>query len=95
MLRRFLRSCNTKLKTSCNLSLIDISDKALSNNNIMVSSTSACHSSKEKGSYVVASLGKSEKAINNTIRVSLDSSNTIEEIDILVSILDEIIGEIR
>lgn len=69
--------------------------EALSNNNIMVSSTSACHSSKEKGSYVVASLGKSEKAINNTIRVSLDSSNTIEEIDILVSILDEIIGEIR
>ena len=69
--------------------------EALSNNNIMVSSTSACHSSKEKGSYVVASLGKSEKAINNTIRVSLDSSNTIEEIDTFVSILDEIIGEIR
>ncbi len=69
--------------------------EALSNNNIMVSSTSACHSSKEKGSYVVASLGKGEKAINNTIRVSLDSSNTIEEIDTFVSILDEIIGEIR
>ncbi|MBO5577911.1 MAG: cysteine desulfurase [Bacilli bacterium] len=69
--------------------------EALSNNNIMVSSTSACHSSKEKGSYVVASLGKSEKAINNTIRVSLDSSNTMEEIDTFVSILDEIIGEIR
>ena len=69
--------------------------EALSNNNIMVSSTSACHSSKEKGSYVVASLGKSEKAINNTVRVSLDSSNTMEEIDTFVSILDEIIGEIR
>ena len=61
----------------------------------MVSSTSACHSSKEKGSYVVASLGKSEKAINNTVRVSLDSTNTMEEIDTFVSILDEIIGEIR
>lgn len=69
--------------------------EALSNSNIMVSSTSACHSSKEKGSYVVASLGKSEKAINNTVRVSLDSSNTMEEIDTYVSILDEIIGEIR
>ena len=69
--------------------------EALSNNNIMVSSVSACHSSKEKGSYVVKSLGKSDKISNNTIRVSLDSTNTIEEIDIFISILEQIIGEIR
>lgn len=69
--------------------------EALSNNNIMVSSTSACHSSKEKGSYVVKSLGKSDKVSNNTVRVSLDYSNTEEEIDILISTLDRIIGEIR
>ena len=69
--------------------------EALSNNNIMVSSVSACHSSKEKGSYVVKSLGKSERISNNTIRVSLDSTNTIEEIDIFISTLEQIIGEIR
>ena len=69
--------------------------EALSNNNIMVSSTSACHSSKEKGSYVVKSLNKSDRAANNTIRVSLDRSNTIEEIEIFINTLNQIIGEIR
>ena len=69
--------------------------EALSNANIMVSSVSACHSSKEVGSYVVKSLGKSEKAINNTIRVSFSYMNTLEEVDILISTLDKIIGDIR
>ena len=69
--------------------------EALSNNNIMVSSVSACRSSKEKGSYVVKALGKEDKIANNTIRVSLDYTNTEEEIDILISTLEKIIGEIR
>ena len=69
--------------------------EALSNNNIMVSSTSACHSSKEVGSYVVKSLGKSESISKNTIRVSLDASNTIEEMKYFIETLDRIIGEIR
>ena len=69
--------------------------EALSNNNIMVSSVSACHSSKEKGSYVVKSIGKDDKVANNTIRVSLDYSNTLEEVDMFISTLEKIIGEIR
>ena len=69
--------------------------EALSNAGIMVSSISACHSSKEKGSYVVASLKKSENVYNNTVRVSLDYLNTMEEIDTLVSTLDKIIKDIR
>ena len=69
--------------------------EALSNNGIMVSSISACHSSKEKGSYVVASIGKSEQIANNTIRVSIDYLNTKEEIDTLVSTLDKIMKDIR
>ena len=69
--------------------------EALSNAGIMVSSISACHSSKEKGSYVVKSLGKDEKVFNNTVRVSLDYLNTKEEIDTLVSTLDKIIKDIR
>ena len=69
--------------------------EALSNMNIMVSSTSACHSSKQKGSYVVASLGKNEKVSMNTIRVSLDASNTLEEMNYFISCLDKIIGEIK
>ena len=69
--------------------------EALSNNGIMVSSISACHSSKEKGSYVVKSLNKDERVFNNTVRVSLDYLNTTEEIDTLVSTLDKIIKDIR
>lgn len=69
--------------------------EALSNAGIMVSSISACHSSKEKGSYVVASLGKNELISNNTVRVSLDYLNTNKDIDTLVSTLDKIIKDIR
>ena len=69
--------------------------EALSNYGVMVSSVSACHSSKEKGSYVVASLGKSDVAINNTIRVSLDYTNTKEEVEEFLTLLDKIVGEIR
>ena len=69
--------------------------EALSNQGIMVSSVSACHSSKEKKSYVVEALGKSDKVSNNTIRVSLDYTNTDEEMDYFLSLLDKIIGEIR
>lgn len=69
--------------------------EALSNAGIMVSSISACHSSKEKGSHVVSSLGKSESISHNTIRVSLDYLNTVEEIDTFMSTLDKIIKDIR
>lgn len=69
--------------------------EALSNNGVMVSSVSACHSSKEKGSYVLKALGRSELFSNNTIRISMDYSNTKEEILEFLSILDKAIGEIR
>ena len=69
--------------------------EALSNANIMVSSTSACHSSKQKGSYVVKAIGKSDNIANNTVRVSFSYLNTLEEVDALINNLDKIIGEIR
>ena len=69
--------------------------EALSNQGIMVSATSACHSSKEKGSYVVNCLTDDMNRVNNTIRVSLDYTNTMDEIDEFLSKLDKIIGEIR
>ena len=69
--------------------------EALSRSGVMVSSTSACHSSKEKGSYVVKSLGKSDNISNNTIRVSFSYLNTKEEVETLVKELDTVIGAIR
>ena len=69
--------------------------EALSNNGIMVSSISACHSSKEKGSHVVKALGKSEKIAGNTIRVSLSYLNNKEDMETFIKTLDSIIGAIR
>ena len=69
--------------------------EALSNENIMVSSTSACHSKGERFSYVVKALNKPEQIYKNTIRVSFDESNTLEEIEIFLEKLDRIIGEIK
>ncbi|MCQ2814797.1 MAG: cysteine desulfurase [Bacilli bacterium] len=69
--------------------------EALSNEGIMVSSVSACHSSKEKESYVVRAMGKSEQIARNTIRVSFDSENTLEDVEIFIETLDNIIKKIR
>ena len=69
--------------------------EALSNNGIMVSSISACHSSKEKGSHVVKALGKGEKIAGNTIRVSLSYLNNKEDMETFIKTLDNIIGAIR
>lgn len=69
--------------------------EALSNKGIMVSSKSACHSSKEKGSYVVYEMTNDNKIAMNTIRVSFGYQNTLEEVDELCSSLEEIVAGIR
>ena len=69
--------------------------EALSNAGIMVSSISACHSKKEKGSHVVKSLGKSDAISNNTIRVSFSFENNGEDVALFIENLERIIGEIK
>ena len=69
--------------------------EALSNKGIMVSSTSACHSHKEKGSYVVYEMTNDEKLSRNTIRVSFGWQNTLEEVNTLCDALEEIVAGIR
>lgn len=69
--------------------------EALSNRNIMVSSISACHSQKEKISYVVKAMKDDDALAHNTIRVSFDGINTIDEVEILINALLKIIGDIR
>ena len=69
--------------------------EALSNENIMISSTSACHSKGEKYSYVVKTLGKEEQVYKNTLRVSFDETNTEEEVKFFLDKLDKIVGEVK
>lgn len=69
--------------------------EGLSNKGIMVSSTSACHARGETGSYVVKALGKDEKISHNTIRVSLDEANTLDEMNKFIESLEEIERNIK
>ena len=69
--------------------------EALSNRNIFVSSISACHSSGEPMSYVVKALRKDDILAHNTIRISFDSQNTVEEIDMFIKEFKEIIGGLK
>ena len=69
--------------------------EGLSNKNIMVSSISACHSRREAISHVVEAMNKGENLSHNTVRLSLDESNTIEEAKIFIEELDKLIRGIK
>jgi cysteine desulfurase len=69
--------------------------EALSNEGIMVSSVSACHSKGEPLSHVIMALTNNSDLAHNTLRISLDSSNKLEEIDILIENLHRVIGGVR
>lgn len=69
--------------------------EALSLNKIYVSSVSACNSKKEAMSYVVKAIGKSDLLAHNTIRLSLDNENNLEQIDVFLATLKEILESIR
>jgi len=69
--------------------------EALSNRDIYVSSISACHSSGEPVSYVVEALRHDYVLAHNTIRISFDPCNTLEEVAIFIKEFKAIIGEIK
>lgn len=69
--------------------------EGLSREGIMVSSVSACHSKGEKRSYVVYEMSHDENLAHNTIRISLDESNTLDDINLLITSLDKIVKGIR
>ncbi len=69
--------------------------EGLSNKNIMVSSISACHSRREAISHVVEAMGKGESLSHNTVRISIDSNNTIEEAKTLINELDNLVRGIK
>ena len=69
--------------------------EGLSNKNIMVSSISACHSRKEAISHVVEAMGKGEMLSHNTIRISLDYTNSIEEAKTFILELDNLVKGIK
>lgn len=69
--------------------------EALSNKEIYVSTKSACSSKKESSSYVLEAMGKSSYEAANSLRVSFDEENTMEEIDIFFVELERILNSIK
>ena len=69
--------------------------EALSNDDIFVSSVSSCHSKREPSSYVVKAISHNDLLAANTIRVSLDESNTIDEIKEFIKSLKHILENIK
>ena len=60
----------------------------LSNNDIMVSTHSACSSKLDIGSPTLMAMGKSSIIAKNAMRLSFASSNTKEEIDRFIEVFD-------
>ena len=69
--------------------------EALSNRNIYVSSISACHSNGEPISHVVKALTHDDNLAHNTIRISFDRQNTVEEVLTFIKEFKEIIGGLK
>ena len=69
--------------------------EALSNRGIMVSSLSACHAKNEDYSKVVYAMYQDLNLAHNTIRISFDKDNTLEEVETLIKNLEEILKEIK
>lgn len=67
----------------------------LSNNNIMVSTHSACSSKLDIGSPTLLAMGKNEVVSKNSIRLSFSHLNTKEEIDTFIEVFDRALKEIR
>jgi cysteine desulfurase len=68
--------------------------QALSNENIYVSSVSACSSKVARFSYVVAALGRPHPLAINAIRVSFSYENTLEEVETFISAFNRIMQEV-
>jgi len=64
---------------------------ALSEENIYISTKSACSSKNYEISRVLQSMGKSEQVAGSAIRISLSYENTIEEVNMFNKVMSEVI----
>ena len=69
--------------------------ESLSKAGIMVSTISACSSKKTAHSYVLEAMGKSKQLYQNSLRISFNYQNTVEEIDTFIEVLFKTLNSIR
>ena len=56
---------------------------------------SACSSKSLKASYVLSSLGLEDAEIHGSLRLSLGTENTIEDVDVVVDAIEEVVAGLR
>lgn len=64
-------------------------------NGICVSTGSACNSNVSRPSHVLTAIGCDEKRANSSIRFSFGDTNTFEEVDYIISVIESNIKKIR
>jgi len=69
--------------------------EALSLEDIMVSTISACSSKRNEKSYVLVAMHKDMRIASNPIRLSFDATNTMEEVDKFMEILKKILAKTK
>jgi cysteine desulfurase len=62
---------------------------------VAVSSGSACSAGKHAPSHVLMAMGRSQDEAHQSVRISLGSTTTEEEIDLFVERLKEVIAYLR
>lgn len=69
--------------------------EALSNENIMVSTTSACDAKSAKISKAVFSMYNDEHRAKNSVRISFSKNNKLEEVNIFIEALKNILKQVK
>lgn len=67
----------------------------LSERGIMASSGSACHSGSRNPSHVLMAIGRSAEQAKSALRLSIDDTNTEEEIDYILKVVPECVSYLR
>lgn len=67
----------------------------LDNKGICVSSGSACASGALDPSHVLLALGRAPEVAQGALRISLDASNTEEEIDYMLEVIPQVVSHLR
>ncbi len=85
-----------RLPNTLNMTLQDMRGEsvvlALDQKGVSLSSGSACRAGSPKPSHVLLAIGLSEEEAHCSIRLSLGSGNTFEEIERTISLLDEVVA---
>ncbi|MCR5349158.1 MAG: cysteine desulfurase [Bacilli bacterium] len=95
VLNSYPEGCPFVVNFSLPLHKASVIVEGLSQRGIYVSSLSACSSKTDQVSYVLLAMGKSKEEAGNSIRVSLDGSTSLEEVESFLNNLSALLLEVR